>query len=140
MIQLVTDRTAEDVASGTQKGRYDYTDLNRVESAVEELKAIAATAGIQLNLNTKTDWGRPGIFSDQSWVTESQMNRYLLNVHLIADAVQAGANLPGSMSYLDWRAANNIEQALVITNARLQGIIAAWKYSGISYAGERNPL
>lgn len=137
---LITDRTAADVTNGTSKGRYDYTDLNRVESAVEELMTIAATAGIQMDLSTKTDWARPGLFSAQTWVTESQMERYLRNVHLIADAVQAGGDLPGSMNNLDWRAANSIEQALEKTHTRLQGIIAAWKYSGMMYAGERSPL
>ena len=36
---LVFDRTATDVEQKTAKGRYQYTDLNRVRSAVSSIAA-----------------------------------------------------------------------------------------------------
>lgn len=88
------------------KGAYNYTDLNRVESAVAE---IAPSLG--LNLVTKTDWGL--------WDTpfKADMDRYLGNVVAIRDACPGDVTfptLPDSMSRLDYRGANNIERVLEI--------------------------
>lgn len=88
------------------KGAYNYTDLNRVESAVAE---IAAKMG--LNLTTKTDWTIADI-PDQV-----DMSRYLGNVVAIRDACPGGdefPTLPDDMSGLDYRGANNIERVLEI--------------------------
>ena len=40
-MNLITDRTLEDVLLGTEKGHYGEADLNRVEYAVAELYELA---------------------------------------------------------------------------------------------------
>lgn len=97
------------------KGAYNYTDLNRVESAVAE---IAARMG--LNLTTKTDWTLADI-PDQT-----DMSRYLGNVVAIRDACPGDTEfptLPDNMSGLDYRGANNIEKVLFIANELTSGVL-----------------
>lgn len=140
MISFITDRTEADVLLGNAKGRYDYTDLNRVENDVVELVKLAKEANIHFSLQVKTDWARPGIFSQETWPTQSQMERYLRNVWTLATEFAAQAGLPDSMQSLDWEAANHIEAALELVHIRLQGILTSYLYSGELYAGEENAL
>lgn len=86
------------------KGAYNYTDLNRVESAVAEL---AERMG--LTLTTKTNWTLWDI------PYEADMNRYLNNVVAIRDACPGDVefpSLPKTMSWIDHEDANNIEKVL----------------------------
>jgi hypothetical protein len=86
------------------KGAYNYTDLNRVESAVAEIAPL-----FLLSLTTKTDWGLWDI------PTKADMDRYLNNVVAIRDACPGNVafpTLPFSMSGLTFEGANNIEKVL----------------------------
>lgn len=135
-MEFVTDRTEADVLLGNAKGRYSAEDLNRVESAVAELCALAVCLDVHLDLITKTDWSGPGVFSQNNWPTESQMERYLQNVNTLCDRFSLGAGLPGSMADLDHQGANAIEQALQQTYKRIDAILSTYRYSGEIYAGE----
>lgn len=141
MIQMVTDRTESDVMQGNEKGVYSYTDLNRVESAVEELFELANDMGFHFTTEVKTDWAAPGDFSKYTWPTSGQMQRYIQNVHGLCDAffVQ-NKNLPSSMSDLTWKGANAIEESLELAYTRIQNIISIYRYSGEIYAGEETGL
>lgn len=134
-MDLITDRTDEDVTLGTKKGRYSYEDLNRVEGAVQELCSLARALGIP-SLETKTDWGLPGNFTRDTWPTESQMTRYLGNVQILCDSVMLDVTLPSSMRKLTADGANNIEIALESVYHRIVGILDTFKYSGEAFAGE----
>lgn len=136
MIALITDRTAADVLNGTEKGVYGYADLNRVESAVEEIGKDFLELGLGSAPTVKTDWGTPGDFSDQTWPVESQMERYLGNIKAIADKFPSNVKLPRSMDSLTWDGANNIEKTLQIAAGRIAGIKQTWKYSGELFSGE----
>lgn len=86
------------------KGAYNYTDLNRVETAVAEL-----AVELCLDLQTKTDWTMWDI------PKESDMDRYLKNIRAIRSAVGGYSTtpaLPDSMRKLDYIKANNIERVL----------------------------
>jgi len=88
------------------KGAYNYTDLNRVESAVEELAGM-----LGLTLTTKTDWGLWDV------PIQTDMERYLSNVVAIRDACPEDVEfptLPDSMSGLNYEGANNIEKVLLL--------------------------
>ena len=100
------------------KGAYNYTDLNRVESTVNELAYI-----YELNLTTKTNWTRWDI------PTRADMERYLANVAAIRDkfsATVAMPEVPKSMSGLTYDKANDIEEiryrACLMTEEILSGI------------------
>lgn len=139
-MKLITDRTAADVRLGTEKGRYNATDLNRVEGAVEALLQLAKGLDIPGQWDVKTDWNLPGVFSSYSWVTESQMTRYLGNVERLCGAVELSAELPQTMTHLTYQGANQIEQALCLAEKRILNILDTFRYSGELFAGEENRL
>ena len=94
-------------------GAYNYTDINRVEAAVEE---IAPLYGLALTSATaRSYWTVPTMTTDGFDAT-----RYLSNVVAIRDAALAIDGslrfpvLPSSMNYLTWDLANNIEETLYI--------------------------
>lgn len=93
----------EILATFATKGAYNYSDLNRVERAVEE---ISDRAG--LNLTTKTDWTMWDV------PTEEDMNRYLGNISEIREHYGIIINIPASMNNLTYEYANNIERVLSI--------------------------
>ena len=126
MVELITDRTQYHVTllnrlrkkpwssmtasektawyGEAAKGAYNYTDLNRVETAVGE---IAEKFG--LGLVTKTNWTLWDI------PTESDMGRYLGNVVAIRDACPYEVpfpDLPATMNRLTYSDANSIEELL----------------------------
>lgn len=137
---LITDRTASDVALGTEKGQYGSGDLNRVEKAVEELFALAAALDVEYTPEVKTDWSFSELFSSSQWPTQAQMQRYLENVKRLRDELGVVVELPASMSRLDWRGANQIEQTLVAAERRIRAVLQAFQFSGEIFAGEENGL
>lgn len=135
-MELITDRTLEDVLQGTQKGRYGVADLNRVEQAVQELYSYADALGIVPPGQIKTDWVFPTAFSALSWPTELQMRRYLANITHLCQAVELAGGLPASMENLTFTGANSIEQALLGVYPRIQNALQIIQYSGEIFAGE----
>ena len=135
-MQLITDRTDGDVLLGTEKGRYNYTDLNRVENAVAQLLQFGEPLGLKQNLIIKTDWGLPGSFNADEWPTAAQMQRYLSNVRTLRDAVSLESALPETMEHLTWQGANAIEQVLSDVHLRMNAILNTLQYSGEIFAGE----
>lgn len=104
----MTESQKTEYRSYATKGAYNYTDLNRVETAVVEL-----SGRLGLTLTTKVDWGLWDV------PTQSQMNRYLGNVRTIREKCAELANisdlppLPESMTGLTYDGANSIEITLV---------------------------
>lgn len=139
-MEFITDRTKTDVLLGTEKGFYGWEDLNRVETAVKELSNLAKLLGVRETVETKTNWGFPGVFSADQWPTKTQMERYITNVHIVCSSVEMAAGLPDTMEGLNWQSANQIEKALQNTYERLNKTIANIKYSGEIFAGEENCL
>lgn len=140
-MNLITDRTASDVEYAKAhkgdyedlKGSYNASDLNRVESAVQELQEKLKEVGIVHNLTVKTDW----TLSD--YPTESDMIRYLSNVALIrASYVLPGItpNVPDNMRYLTYDEANDIETILLTIEDAIEKVKASQFYSGELESGE----
>lgn len=139
-MEFVTDRTKMDVLLGTKKGFYGLEDLNRVEAAVREISEVAKLLGVKETVETKTDWGSPGVFSADQWPTKTQMLRYINNVHIVCSSVEMAAGLPDTMEGLTWEGANQIEIALQNAYERIQKTIINIRYSGEIFAGEENYL
>lgn len=119
----LTDDEKEQWTTEASKGAYNYTDLNRVESAVEKL-----AENLGLVLTTKTDWTLWDI------PTPDEMNRYLANVAAIRDAYSGKINfpvLPSSMNELTYEMANNIEMVLFLVYSS-----TTFARSGEIYCGE----
>lgn len=139
-MEFVTDRTEEDVLLGNERGHYGNKDLNRVEKAVAELCELAEKLDIHPGLVTQTDWRSPGVFSIDSWPSESQMRRYLQNVNSLCDQFAVKGTLPVTMDQLDYKGANGIEQALEQVYNKINIVLSAFRYSGDYYAGEEHGL
>lgn len=108
-MQFITDRSHADF--GTDRGYYNYTDMNRVESAVEAICAVLKGQGADLGLTVKTDWRMDGSYPD-NWPTAAQLQRYLDNVAQIRSHFGVAIQLPQTMSNLTYAGANAIEQVL----------------------------
>ena len=150
---LITDRTKADVelvsalaAKGWNmteeellrwlsgmKGAYNYTDLNRVEKAVQYVSNRFKQAGFDIVLDTKTDW----TYTD--FPELAQMERYLENGRRLRQALPMAANVPqvpANMNKLTYEDANNIEKILLVIDDVITNISLAWYYSGDLFAGE----
>jgi hypothetical protein len=140
-MSLVTNRTASGAMLRSKDGQYTAEDLNRVESAVRCAMFIAKTIlPADFNLQTKTDWDAPSLFSLSSWNVASQMERYLSNVKDICEAFAVKADLPQSMRFLTANGANQIEKALELVRIEIGKKYKAYQYSGEVYAGEEYGL
>ena len=136
MIELITDRTEEDVLLKNAKGIYGYKDLNRVESAVDTINEYLVILGSAVQMATKTDWKPHDGFSNSDDPVESQMIRYLKNITKIRDVFKISIELPGSMNNLTFEDANRIEAVLRSAISKAEATVQSYFYSGEIYAGE----
>lgn len=155
MIDLVTDRTQEDVdavkalndsgfGSWTadevaaylyeMKGAYNASDLNRVESAVKYLAQKFKPLGYDdLNFSIKTDWG----ITD--FMNVSETKRYLQNIRRLKDQFtlpDGSPEVPADMDECTYAEANNIEKILLLLDEYIDKIEQTFFYSGELYGGE----
>lgn len=97
------------------KAAYNYTDLNRVETAVMTISNY-----LGLNLSTRTNWTVNDI------PVSSEMNRYINNVWAIIDATKIDEvytfGVPTTMNNLTYLGANAIEKALWLIYAATRPI------------------
>ena len=151
-----------EVIGGTPliKGAYNYSDLNRVEGAVEylldylqdlvdELAAYEAAHDVAPDelfsmgysvptLTTKTDWDGDDFF------TATDEARYLGNIAALRDliALVDAPSLPTSMDALTYVGANAIEYLLVLIEQQSAQLLASNKalvdntYPNFVYAAE----
>ena len=152
---LITDRTEQDVArwrelhdkgwaamtaeervewSGEMKGRYSYTDMNRVESMVEGISARCVEAGYLTEpLVVKTDWDAFSI------PTLNEMTRYLENIAVLRGLVPVYVTTPDAPAItqkFDFERANDIEKILIDVDEILTAIPQSWFYAGDIFSGE----
>ena len=126
LLTLITDRTAEDVASKTAKGFYNATDLNRVGAAVEYVAERFQALGYHCPVQVKKGW------SESDTPTADQMETYRQKIAVM----QSTPETPATIRQLDYIRANNIEQILVDLDRLLTNIEKSWYFSGELYAGE----
>lgn len=130
---LVTDRTAADVAAGTDKGYYNATDLNRVGEAVAHIAERLTGYGYAVEVSPKADW------SESDTPTASQMETYRLNIarlRAVIAVMAATPETPERMRALDYVKANDIERILQDLDTLINNMEQAWFFSGDLYAGE----
>lgn len=146
--QFDVDRYAELKAKGWQnmsdaekaewsqplKGCYNYTDMNRVESAVEFVAARLRCLGYSVpTLTVKTDWNKQDI------PTREDIGRYYGNVAILREIIGIGNATPQAPTIYDrltHSRANDLEQILVNIDSSLDRLIESWYYVGELYAGE----
>lgn len=155
MLKFITDRTTRDVERwrhlhdkgwvnmstaernewlGEMKGRYSYTDMNRVETAVETLSARLRELGyIHPPLSVKTDW------SGLDCPTQGDMQRYYGNVAVLRSVSPVYKNTPVTPTVsqkLNYSRANDLEQILSDIDEITTKFPKAWYYAGEIFSGE----
>ena len=152
---LVTDRTEADASRYSElrdkgwaamtaveksewmagmKGAYNpNSDMNRVASAMSYLSQRFASAGYSVPVSSPTDWANGDI------PTKGDMDTYLDDLRRIRAALavmDTTPSAPGSMDYLTWAKANDIEKILVDVDDALGRLLLSTFYSGEIYSGE----
>jgi hypothetical protein len=92
----------ETIPTEATKGAYNFSDLNRVERAVEELAEL-----LGVEIETKTNWSAWDI------PTRSDVTRYLGNVRTIQNLCGENTVLPETLEKMTYATANEIEAVLL---------------------------
>ncbi len=124
---LITDRTEQDVATGTKKGFYNVSDIQRINSYIEYLSGV-----LGLNL-TVTD-----VFLGQA-LTRAQIDDIISNVNSIRAAWYVASDTPQTPIAVNWDyvKANNIEKILKALDEFYQSTQIDKLYSGTFRAGHQ---
>lgn len=136
-LTFVTDRTLDDVMTGTDKGFYNATDLNRVGEAVQYIASKLTDYGYAITASPKTGW------AESDTPTAGQMETYRLNIaHLraVIAVLASTPETPESMRALDYVKANNIEQILADIDFILQHMPATFRHSGVTVCGSKGVI
>ena len=153
VLQFITDRTQTDVDRAVflnalkwagmdsieqeeylagLKGAYTFSDLNRVENAVQVIADMLGELGFTVTVNTRS-WAVEDIPS------ESALSHYLPNIRTLMNSYHirpTTPELPESMDYLDYETANDIERILMDIYTLMQGEMSATRFSDTFYAGQ----
>lgn len=130
---LITDRTAQDVKDGTEKGSYNASDLNRVGSAMAYLRDKFNDNGYNVQISPKTDWKEIDV------PTERDMTLYLSRLGTLRGVIalpEDTPKTPETMAKLTYKTANDIEKILETVDSMLSKSISFLWYSGDLYSGE----
>ena len=139
MLELIYDRTAEDVRLGRDKGFYRHTDLNRVQGAAEALRSRFGAAGYDGIPAPSPAFKR---WKENDIPTASQAAGILRAVRAfsglvpLADAPGLADAVPSSPDRLNWRGANAVEEFLSLLDDSLDRIGSAWLECGEGISGE----
>lgn len=124
---LVTDRTQQDVAQRTDKGFYNVSDVQRVNSYIEYL-----SDALGLNLSVEdVSFGQA--------LTRAQMDDIINNVNAIRAAWYVSHETPPTPIAVNWDyvKANNIEKILFALDEFYQSSQIDKIYSGTFRAGNQ---
>ena len=157
MLNLVTDRTSADVEywrslqekgfaamttderavwiSGTMKGAYNASDMNRVGVALNYLRDELTSERLMpiVAFDAKTDW------SESDIPTTSDLSHYISCVEIIRSATvqfPETPRTPNNTRMLNYRSANDIEKILLASEDILYKMRAAWFFVDDLYCGE----
>ena len=135
MNQLIYDRTQSDITNKTQKGYYNYWDLNRVEEWCEYLKNELTALNYQPSTSywtyTKTNWTA----SDMR--TQSEMLRIKNNILALMVGFHYITRIYGNVENFNYLKANNWEKILSEIYGMMLGFENYQVYSGVSASGQR---
>ena len=136
--QMVTDRTAADVAALNAKGTYNATDLNRVGQAVLIVAQALAKLDIIVNVAPKTNWSIGEI------PTVAEMKRYSMDISNLRNIINLFPlplddplpYAPATMNGLTYDKANDIEKILIDLSNVADKIMQSFIYCGTVYSGQ----
>lgn len=102
---LIYDRTQTDLDNGADKAYIDYTDLNRIESAIY---SIGEKTGAKFSTSKKT-------WKMSEYRTEAQMERLRNNLQVLQNSYylrDGRPSLPDKITYTTISQANDIEHII----------------------------
>lgn len=131
MANWITDRTSADVSNGTDKGHYNYEDLNRVSEACYELKELMAGVGFSADFDLSREWEM------KDYPTKEATQAYLDNVYKVINSFYSYQqyDLPEDMTAFTYTQANDIEKALSDIERLVAAIKTVFIKSGTLQAG-----
>ena len=115
------------------RGGYNISDYNRVESAVQQLATTLNSLGYATLLQTKTDW------AEGYTPAPADLDRYIANIHTlrpILPTLPGTPEAPATMDGIDWQGANDIEKILLDIETVIERMVAAFWYMGELFMGE----
>lgn len=130
----LTDEEKADWQTHALKGFYNYTDKNRVESAVEQINKILIKYGYMNNTLTIVKDRNMKYIDDKASIT-----RYLNNIQALIDnfyVLPVTPELVENFDMLDITKANNIEKILYDINNILVGTLDYAVRSGVANCGQ----
>lgn len=130
----LTDEEKADWQTHALKGFYNYTDKNRVESAVEQINKILIEYGYMNNTLTIVKDRNMKYIDDKASIT-----RYLNNIQSLIDnfyVLPVTPELVENFDTLDITKANNIEKILYDINNILVGTLDYAVRSGVANCGQ----
>ena len=124
---LIIDRTTQDVITGTKKGFYNVSDVQRINSYIQYLSDVL---GLNLTV-TNVSWGQA--------LTRAQMDAILSNINAIRAAWYVASDTPITPIAVNWDyvKANNIEKILKVLDEFYQSVQIDKLYSGTFRAGNQ---
>ena len=124
---LITDRTTQDVTTGTKKGFYNVSDIQRINSYIQYLSDVL---GLNLTV-TAVSLGQA--------LTRTQMQSIIDNVNAIRAAWYVANDTPQTPIAVNWDyvKANNIEKILKVLDEFYQSVQIDKLYSGTFRAGNQ---
>lgn len=154
-MDFVTNRTQADVARRTElarkgfanmtneeraewlapsKGAYNYTDMNRVESAVAKIKSYMAMLNRDVDIYPIRSWSASDV------PTTADMQRYIFNIKAVRESLpelhHVMPEAPASMANLTYAGANAIEEILYYATYFVEKKVQTFPFSGEIYGGE----
>lgn len=130
MDNLIFDRTQEDVTNKTEKGYYNTSDLNRVESWCRYLADELNNVGYNITITTNTDW------TSTDLRTASHMERIRTNIRALMTGYHYITTIYSNAESFDYIKANNWEKILDEIYHLLWGMTDWYVYSGVANAGQ----
>lgn len=124
---LITDRTTQDVTTGTKNGFYNVSDIQRINSYIQYLSDV-----LGLNLTVT------GVSLGQA-LTRTQMQSIIDNVNAIRAVWYVASDTPITPIAVNWDyvKANNIEKILKVLDEFYQSVQIDKLYSGTFRAGHQ---
>ena len=131
----MTEAEREEWHSGTMKGAYNVSDLNRVGLALNIIRDRLAAVGYlrPAAFTMREDWQTGDTF------TAADLSYYLAAVRAVRNAVTLFKTTPAAPTdtgALDYKEANNIERILLDVNRTIDNLSAVFVYSGEFQSGE----
>ena len=130
MDKLIFDRAQLDIDNDTEKGNYNYTDLNRIESWCQYLANKLTSYSYKVNIVTKTDWNMT------DFPTSSEMERIRNNVKTLKEVYFSFTQIPENLEYMTIEKANDIEKILYEIDKILIDMENNLIYCGVAGCGQ----